>query len=248
MAIPNVNVSWYGQSSLAQGQIYGNNATGPQNEALIGIGTAVLDGATTTFQVNFIDGVQSLYKNTAVLSVSSVAAPATIGGVANQAVYSGVGAYGALRVGQSITFAGFTNAANNGTFVINALTTSTVQVTNASSVAETNPQASLSFNYQNRQVAGFFAARAVVGATGVADTAASSISLAPGGAGGLNQLGGAVTISSAGSNGQTLSFIIEVLKRTKENKIICHFFEMKILSWVLSLPSKNFLATVRELL
>src|SRR5271163_2507671 len=102
MAIPNVNMQWYGQSSIAQGQIYGNNSTGPQNEVLIGIGTAVLDGTLTTFQLNWIDGVQSPYKTTVVLGLSSAAAPVTIGGVANQAVYSGVGAYGQLRVGGSI--------------------------------------------------------------------------------------------------------------------------------------------------
>jgi hypothetical protein len=210
MAIPNVNVQWYGQTSIAQGQIYGNNASGPQNEVLIGIGTAILDGALTTFQLNWIDGVQVPFKTTVVLSLSSVAAPATIGGVANQAVYSGVGAYGQLRVGQSIVIAGFTNAGNNGTFTINALTTSTIQVTNASSVAETNPQASLSFNYGARSVAGFQVSRAVVSAAGVADTAASTITVVPGGAGGLNQLGGAVTISAAGSAAQTLSFIVEL--------------------------------------
>jgi len=210
MAIPNVNIQWYGQSSIAQGQIYGNNSSGPQNEVLIGIGTAVLDGTLTTFQLNWIDGVQSPYKTTVVLGLSSAAAPVTIGGVANQAVYSGVGAYGQLRVGGSITIAGFTNAGNNGTFVINALTTSTIQVTNSSSVAETNPQASLSFNYGSRFVASFQASRAIVNAAGVADTAASTITVVPGGAGGLNQQGGAVTISAAGTNLQTLSSVVEL--------------------------------------
>lgn len=209
MAIPNVNVSWYGQSSLAQGQVYGNNTAGPENEILKGVGTAILDGTLTTFQVNFIDGIQSLYKSLVVLPFSSVAAPVTIGGVVNQAVYSGVGAYGQLRVGQSIVIAGFTNAGNNGTFTINALTTSTIQVTNAGSVAETNPQASLSFG-GTRFVAGFECARSVYSAAGVIDTAASTITVVPGGAGGLNQLGGAVTISGAGTVGQTLSFIIQV--------------------------------------
>lgn len=207
MAIPAVNTTWLGQSSLAQGQIYGNNATGSQNEVLIGGGTAILDGATTSFTANFIDGVQSLFKNTQVLSVSSVAAPVTIGGVANQAVYSGVGAYGQLRVGQSITFAGFTNGGNNGTFTINALTTSSIQVTNPSSVAETNPQASLSFNYQNRQVGGVLAARAVVGPSGVADTAANTVLIT---VGAVSQTGVALTLSAAGTNLQTCSYIIEV--------------------------------------
>jgi hypothetical protein len=207
MALTNLNISWYGQpSGLAAGQIYGNNSCGPQNRVLTGIATITLDGAATTGVINFIDGVNSPYQIKQVVGVSSVAAPATIGGVANQAVYTGVGAYGQLRVGQSITFAGFTNAGNNGTFTINALTTSTIQVTNASSVAESNPQASLSFTF-GALVAGVQANRGLASTLGVADTAANTITATPSL---FTQTGFTITLSAAGSNGQTLSVLVQL--------------------------------------
>jgi len=55
----------------------------------MGIATFVGDGATTTATVNWIDGVQKIFQRpVVVIPVLSVTAPATLGGVANQAVYS----------------------------------------------------------------------------------------------------------------------------------------------------------------
>ncbi len=149
MAIAAVNLSYLGQpSSPAQGQIINSGLGGPLAGALVGIGTAVLDGAATTFTLNWIDGSQKIFQRPqVVIPVLSVTAPATIGGVANQAVYSGVGSFGQLRVGQSVTIAGFATSANNVTATINAVSTSSIQITNASSVAETNPQASVSAQF-----------------------------------------------------------------------------------------------------
>lgn len=207
MAITNLNVNWYGQpAGIAAGQIYGNNTTGPSNRILNGIATVTLDGSSTTAIINFIDGVNSPYQIKNVLGISSVAAPATIGGVANQAVYSGVGAYGQLRVGQSIVIAGFTNSGNNGTFTINALTTSTIQVTNASSVAETNPQASLSYVF-GALVAGVQANRGLASTLGIADTAANTITATPSL---FTQTGFTITLSAAGTNLQTLSIMVQL--------------------------------------
>src|ERR1700677_248221 len=138
---PQVNLSYIGLGPTAQGQTIADQTSGPKGKALYAYGI-LTNGNTTTANtgnpVAFIDGVQSI-QNSISIPVLNVAAPATIGGTANQAVYSGVGAYGQLRKGQSVTFAGFTNSGNNGTFTINSLTTSTITVTNSSSVAETNP-------------------------------------------------------------------------------------------------------------
>jgi len=209
MAIAAVNLQYLGQPSpAAQGQIVNNGLGGPLSEALTGIGTAVLDGAATTFTLNWIDGVQKIFQRPVVIvPVLSVTAPATIGGVANQAVYSGVGSFGQFSKGQTIVFAGFSNAANNGSFVINVVSTSSVTVTNASSVAETNPQASGAVNFGAVLPAvygssGINNARVLVSAANVADTAASTTTAI---ISAVTATGCTVTISAAGTAAQTLS-------------------------------------------
>src|SRR5271166_4059689 len=151
MAIPAVNLTYIGQPSPAAAyQIVNNGLGGPLSKTLLGVAQCTLDGASTTFTLGWIDGVQKIFQgNLVVLALASVTAPATINGVANQAVYSGVGAYGQFRVGQSVTFAGFTNGGNNGAFTITALTSSSIQVTNASSVAETNYASTVTGNTVN---------------------------------------------------------------------------------------------------
>jgi len=210
MAIAPANVVWYGPS-LAQGQVQSQGGlSGSQSRVLTGIATFIGDGAATTSTLNWIDGVQKPFQTIQLLPVLSVTAPATIGGVANQAVYSGVGAYGQLKVGQSVTFAGFTNAGNNGTFTINALTTSTIQVTNSGSVVETNPAATVAFNIATGTlVAASFATRAIVSAAGVSDTAASSITVTAYQAS-QTQTGTPITFSAAPANLATISVLVEL--------------------------------------
>lgn len=184
-----------------------SGVSGAQSKALQGIATATLDGAATTFTLNWIDGVQVPYQGKISFSANTVTAPATIGGVANQSVISGVGTFGVLRVGQSITTSGFTNAANNGTFVVNALTTSSVQVTNASAVAEgPTPAGSITYNYGS-QLALARAARSFASAANVTDTAAASITAT---ASAITQVGCTITISATGSAGQSLSVYTEL--------------------------------------
>jgi len=208
VAITTNNIQWIGQplAAAAQGQRMNSNDSGPLGQNLVGIVQLTLDGVATTTTLNFIDGTQKVYQNVYVLPVLSVAAPVTIGGVANQAVFSGVGSYGLLRVGQSVTFAGFTNAGNNGTFTINALTTSSIQVTNSSAVAETNPAGTVTLAIGPVAVA-YQVARVLVGPNGVADTAASSTTAIVT-AQSLASL--SVTISSAGSVSQLCSFLVEI--------------------------------------
>jgi hypothetical protein len=208
MAISAANLSYVGQpASAAQGQIVNNGLGGPLSEQLLGIATFTGDGASTTATVNWIDGTQKIFQRpVVVVSVASVTAPATIGGVANQAVYSGVGSYGQFRVGQSVTFTGFSNAGNNGTFTINALSTSTIQVTNASSVAETAPAAAGSVNF-GAVLPVALGYRSGVSAANVADTAANTITAS------INTItatGALVTFSAAPANAATCSVAVQL--------------------------------------
>jgi len=209
MAIAAANLQYLGQPSpAAQGQIVNSGLGGPLSEALTGIATFVGDGASTTATLNWIDGVQKIFQRPlVVIPVLAVTAPATIGGVANQAVYSGVGSFGQFNVGQSITFAGFSNAGNNGTFVINARSTNSVQVTNSSSVAESNPQATgaVSFGAVLPAVygsSGVNNARVLVSAANVADTAATTITAI---ISAVTATGATVTFSAAPANGASCS-------------------------------------------
>ena len=210
MAIPAAALTFIGQpgSSAAQGQsVSGYTASGPLSKVLAGVATFTLDGATTTgLVVNFIDGAQKLFQQTDVLQVVSVTAPATIGGVAAQAVYTSVGPVGQLRVGQSITFGGFANAGNNGAFTINALSTTGIQVTNTLSIAETNPAGTGTVNV-GAHVASVQGSRAMYNGSTV-DTGAATIYVV-----GVHDITDAtckVDISAAGTNAQTLSVLCEI--------------------------------------
>ncbi len=212
MAIAAVNLAYLGQPSVAaQGQIVNNGLGGPLSETLTGIGTAILDGSSTSFTLNWIDGVQKIFQRPlVVIPVLSVTAPATLGGVANQAVYSGVGSFSQFSKGQTITFAGFSNAGNNGAFVINLVSTSSVTVTNASSVAESNPQATgaVSFGAVLPAIPQVGAnSRVLVSAANVADTAAVGTTAIMSA---VTATGCTVTISAAGTAGQTLSVFADL--------------------------------------
>jgi len=210
MAIPAVNLSYYSQgTAVQQGTIPSQGGiSGPQSKQLIGIATATLDGTLTAFTVNFIDGTQKLFNSVVSISASSATAPATIGGVANQSVISGVGAFGALKVGQSVTTAGFANAGNNGTFTVNAVTTSSIQVTNASAVAESGTfGANVQYN-AGAKVLSVQGSRATQNVAGVTDTAASSIGVTQ--VDTITDSSCRVTVSGAGSNGNLLTVLLEI--------------------------------------
>lgn len=216
MAIAAQNLVYLGQpsSSAAPGQQYSNSDPGVLGKQLIGVAQFTGDGATTSATVNWIDGVNSIFVVPVFLQLLSVTAPATIGGVVNQSVYSGVGSYGQLRVGQSVTFAGFSNAGNNGTFTINALTTSSIQVTNASSVAETNPAGTAKFNFPQGGGLSFATGwRAQQSASGVADTASATLQCA---ISSITAIGATVTfqlptgVATAPANGSLISVACEL--------------------------------------
>lgn len=211
MSIAAVTPIYCGQSanSFVNGTVPSQGGiSGSQSKALDGIATFILDGATSTvLTVNWIDGTQIPYESKATISVNSVTAPATIGGVANQSVISGVGAMGQLRVGQSIVTSGFTNSGNNGTFTINAVTTNSVQVTNSSAVLEgPTPAGTLTFNYGST-LATARITRAFANASGIKDTAATTTTIS---AVVISQTTATFTISAAGSSAQTLSVFVEL--------------------------------------
>lgn len=135
-------LSYIGVGPTAGGQIINSGLGGPLSKQLWAWGTIINDttASGTTCPIGYIDGVQSLGKQV-VLTVQSATAAATIGGVANQTIYSSVGPDSSIPVGASITIAGFTNSGNNGTFTVTAVGASTFQVTNSGGVAETNPAA-----------------------------------------------------------------------------------------------------------
>ena len=136
------NLSYIGLGPTAAGQVIADQTSGSKAKTLYAYGTIINDttASGTTCPIGYIDGVQTLGK-TVVLQFQSVAAPATINGVANQAIYSSTGPDINVPVGASITFAGFTNSGNNGAFTVNAVNSQGILVTNSSSVAETNPAA-----------------------------------------------------------------------------------------------------------
>lgn len=208
MSIPAVNLTYVGAGPNANGQIVADQTSGPKSKELVGYGTATLDGSATTFSVNFIDGVQKLAQYSIVLPAQAVAAPATINGTANQVIVtvnSGPGqpnSVGQIAKGTSVTFAGFTNSGNNGSFTVNAVGPNFVQITNASGVAETNFAATLTYTS-----GAAVAAVSVTRSGNASDTAAISTTVQPSA---LSNTGFTATISAAGSNAQLLSFVVEI--------------------------------------
>lgn len=209
MAIAAANLVYIGQPSApAAGQLAAGVSSGPLTKELQGVATFTGDGATTTATLNFIDGTQKVFQVPQVIvGLFAAAAPATIGGTANQAVYSASGATGQLRVGQSIVIAGFANAGNNGTFTIAALSSSTIQVTNAGSVAETNYQATAAFT-GGAVLPIVYATRSGVSAANVADTAANTITAS---VSTVTATGCLVTFAPAPANGATASVAVRLV-------------------------------------
>ena len=142
MAIATVNATYIGYGGLPisvgpqQGQVAAGQDSGPLAKTLVCQATVTGDGASTSSTINYIDGIQKIAQYPITIAFTNVTAPATINGVANQAVYSGVGATSQIAVGTSIVFSGFANSGNNGTFTVNAVTANSVTVTNSSSVLE----------------------------------------------------------------------------------------------------------------
>lgn len=138
------NLSYIGQGPSGSGQIIAEQTSGPKAKTLYGYGVlkaaSTLGTTITSSNVGWVDGVQSL-GNTIVTTLQSVAAPVTLNGVANQAFYAGNKGATAFIVGDSATIAGFATSANNVTATVNVVTSTGFYVTNASSVAETNPAA-----------------------------------------------------------------------------------------------------------
>jgi hypothetical protein len=144
------NIVYLGQpSAAAGGQIVANVSSGPLGRTLVGTATIVLDGATASGTINFIDGVQTFGKQyilplQSVLGAQQFVASLTLSQVAassaGTAVYTGTitgGAANALA-GQYFTVAGFTQANNNGAWIATASTLTTLTLANPNATAATH--------------------------------------------------------------------------------------------------------------
>src|SRR5208282_3409776 len=116
-AAPSLNLSYIGDGPTGSNQTIYDGTPGPKSKTLYAYGVATNGNTTTAANaapVGYIDGVQTLGK-TIVLQLQSVDAPITYLGTANTAFYHSVQGCGQIKVGDSITTAGFTNGGNNAT-------------------------------------------------------------------------------------------------------------------------------------
>lgn len=120
-----------GNSVITANKTVGANKPNPGNYSVT-LSLSAAGGMTTTAQiavalVDVANGLQALN-----LVLASVAA--------GTGVYTGTitGGGSNAYAGQMVTIAGFTNAANNGTFLCTASSTTTITVVNAASVLETH--------------------------------------------------------------------------------------------------------------
>jgi hypothetical protein len=197
-------VSWIGNGPSASGQIISDGTPGPKSKVLQGIATILQDGAGTTAQLNFIDGIQTLAQVSRVFQLQSVTAPATINGVANQSQYLTGSAASSIPVGTSVVFAGFTNSANNTTKTVTAVGPNFIQVTNSSAVAETNYSGTATFT-QGVAVAGV----TVLPCASSTDTETGSPTIKVNSGSG-NNAKVAITLSGTGTSGSTTSVLVTV--------------------------------------
>lgn len=202
MAIPAVNLTYIGQpTGPTQGQVITGNESGPLTKVIAGTAQFTLDGVLTVATLNFIDGNQLLGQALYNLSLTTVAA--AVGG---NTTYSGGGfsqpvgvSFGKIQVGSSVTFVGFANGANNGTFTVISKTDQSITVNNASGVAEFNPAGSVNITIGGAVVA------VDISRSGINDTAASGIGVV--GAHAITNKGCQVDLSATGINGATLGII-----------------------------------------
>lgn len=144
------NLAYIGQpSAAAAGQMLANNNGGPLGRTLTGTASIVLDGATASGTVNFINGSATFGKQI-VLPIQSVdaslnttssftltAVAASSGG---NAVYTGTITGGASNafVGYYFTVTGFVNSVNNGVWIATASSATTLTLANPNAIAETH--------------------------------------------------------------------------------------------------------------
>jgi hypothetical protein len=143
MATTSISLSYIGQGPSAGGQNIADQTSGPKAKTLYGYGALVATSGTwaspTSCPINWIDGVQSLGK-VVVLQLQSV--DVTDG---TYTTYHSTGPDSSVPVGTTVTIAGFSTGANNGSFVVHAVTSSTIVVVSAAGVAEINPAATCTF-------------------------------------------------------------------------------------------------------
>src|ERR1700676_4301940 len=123
--------------------VYTGTITGGAANALVGF-TFTVAGFTNPANNGVFTAVASTATTLTLNNPNAVAATQAATAQGGIAVYSSVFGDGQVVVGDSVVIAGFTTSANNGTFTVTAVGSSTVTVNNLAAVAETNPAATLS--------------------------------------------------------------------------------------------------------
>jgi hypothetical protein len=106
MAIAAVNAAYRTAGPTVSGQILASNANSDSEVALVFTATVTLDGSTTTFNLNFIDGTATLSFTPSAVLVS------VSGGTQQAAAYVGVTAGVATNVLVPIYLSGAGTSAN----------------------------------------------------------------------------------------------------------------------------------------
>lgn len=123
--------------------VYTGTITGGAANALVGFQFTVAGFVGASNNGTFI-AVASTATTLTLANANAIAethAATVQGGIA---VYNSVFGDGQVQIGDTVVIAGFTTAANNGTFTVTAVGSSSVTVNNLAAVAETNPAATLS--------------------------------------------------------------------------------------------------------
>ena len=123
--------------------VYTGTITGGAANALVGF-TFTVAGFTNPANNGVFTAVASTATTLTLNNPNAVAATQAATAQGGIAVYSSVFGDGQVVVGDSVVIAGFTTSANNGTFTVTAVGSSSVTVNNLAAVAETNPAATLS--------------------------------------------------------------------------------------------------------
>jgi hypothetical protein len=122
--------------------VYTGTITGGAANALVGVYFTVA-GFTLPSDNGFFVATASTATTLTLANPSAVAQTHAGTATSGYAAYQSTGADSSIKVGDSVTIAGFSNSANNGTFTVEFVNSTQVLVNNGAAVAETNPAATL---------------------------------------------------------------------------------------------------------
>jgi hypothetical protein len=123
--------------------VYTGTITGGASNGLVGL-TFTVAGFVNPSNNGVFTAVASTATTLTLNNPNAIAETHAATAQAGVAAYNSVFGDGQVIVGDTVVIAGFTNAANNGTFIVTAVGSSSVTVNNLAAVAEVNPAATLS--------------------------------------------------------------------------------------------------------